>query len=133
MGQAVRGKVRIVLCDDKLAPLAYMPVIEVALLAEDHAIIQRRITAELNGLFEMGIAFQQVFTTVSASAFLPGLGLIFYFLREFLGAHEPVDIPQIKSGDYLNLSTNETSFQYGIPDFLFDSIQYSRNPRFYLR
>ena len=76
----------VILRNYEFAPLADMAVVEVALLAEDYAVLQRIVPSQFGGLFEVGrsrVNFQ-FFTAVSTDVLLPDIGPVFYILRKFL-------------------------------------------------
>lgn len=89
MRHAVGGEVGVILRNYEFAPLADMAVVEVALLAENYAVLQRIIPTQFSRLFEVGEArsYLQFFTTARADLLLPDIGPIFYILRKFLGTH----------------------------------------------
>jgi hypothetical protein len=89
MRHAIGGKVRVILRNYELAPLADVAVVEVAPLAEDYAVLQRIVPSQFGGLFKVSGSpvNLQFFTAMSTGVLLPDIGPVFYILRKFLRTH----------------------------------------------
>jgi hypothetical protein len=89
MRHAVGRIVRIVLCYYELAPPGDVSILQVALLAQYDAVVQRGVASQLGRFLEMGktLVYRQLLAAVCAGLFLSYKGLVLSILIKFFGTH----------------------------------------------